>query len=102
MFNISSLHKKVILLEDNADTTATTVRMYREVIQTRGSIMSVGKTNDGKELFDVIIIKPPSRFCSTRFSAISCDGQYFRLRTHLRDYRGRYLRCTCQKTHAGD
>ncbi|MDR2458706.1 MAG: hypothetical protein LBD43_01255 [Holosporales bacterium] len=97
MFNISSLHKKIILLEDNTDMTATTVSMYRETFPTRGTITSIGKTDDGKELFDVVLIKPPSKFSGTRFSAISCDGECFRLITHLKTYRGRYLRCTARK-----
>jgi hypothetical protein len=75
--------------------------MYKEVLPTRGSLTSIGKTDDDKELFDVVIIKPPSKFRGTRFSAISCDGECFRLKTHLRDYRGRYLKCIARRCTRG-
>ncbi|MDR1365147.1 MAG: hypothetical protein LBJ42_00995 [Holosporales bacterium] len=99
MTNIShTLHKRIVLLEDNIDTTATTVSMYNEILPTRGSIVSMGRTDGDGELYEIVIIKPPPKFESRRFSAVLCDGERFKFKTHLRNYMTKYLRCIAKKT----
>ncbi|MDR0942314.1 MAG: hypothetical protein LBM19_01705 [Holosporales bacterium] len=87
----SALREEVTLLEDNQDASKTTTRMYNEVLKTRASISRIG-TENGNELLDVIILKPPIKFKQTPFSALRWNNGDYKYKGTFKEHKEKYLK----------
>ncbi|MDR2666608.1 MAG: hypothetical protein LBB34_00605 [Holosporales bacterium] len=94
---IAKLRETMTLLVYNEDTSQTTGNMYSEIVNIRGSARLLGVDEDFKEIFEVIILKPPAKFQNVAFTALKWNGQYYRYNSKLREYKGDFLKCSIVK-----
>jgi hypothetical protein len=91
---IAKLQETMTLLVYNEDTSKTTGDMYEEILNVRGSAKLLGVNKNFKEIFEVVILKPPAKFQNTVFTALKWNGRYYRCNSSLREYKESFLKCS--------
>jgi hypothetical protein len=91
---MAKLREKITLQKINKTTSGTTAEMFHDVVETRASIVPMYKSDDLLEVFEVILLKPPSCFECTQISSIKWNNKEYKCHSAFRSYGPKFLKGT--------
>lgn len=90
---LSNLKEKVTLLEENDDTSKTTVEEFKETVDVRADITPLAL-----DLFRITLLAPMRKTSTKTFAGIKWNNEVFRCETPFCPLEGNFLRGTIKKS----
>ncbi|GHT89222.1 hypothetical protein FACS1894113_3710 [Alphaproteobacteria bacterium] len=91
---LSKLTEKVTMLETNIVHNQTSFEKFNECFETRASVKAMQCSLDLGSTFELIILKPPTRFSQTNFSAIKWRNNIYEIKSQLKTIKNKFLKGT--------